>query len=354
VSSGLAPHSRGRRVLEAVVGLGLAAVLLVWGLPRFGHTTWGAVWRILQTVPVPTAVVLVCVMLVGLYSYTLTLTGSLPGLRHWQALIVNVAGSAVGNLLPGGGAVGLAATYTICRTWGFSRRAISTSAIVSGVWNVLARIALPIFAIVGLVVGTSADVPNGLIDTAVAATITGTLLLCTFVAVLASERAALAVGHGIDKVLGRLFRQRSMSVKALVVDLRARINDVVRHGWLKMTLGLGGYFGAYYLMFLICMNTTGVHLHYGQLFAAYAIGRLATAVGVTPGGLGVTESVTVAALVAWGAGHPESVAGAVLFSVFTHVLEVPLGALGWLAWSLSPKVEVAEGNALGQPSETVG
>ena len=54
------------------------------------------------------------------------------------------AGSSVGNLLPGGGAAGLAATYTICRSWGFSRRDISTSAIVTGVWNVLARVALPV------------------------------------------------------------------------------------------------------------------------------------------------------------------------------------------------------------------
>ena len=37
-----------------------------------------------------------------------------------QALIVNVCGSSVGNLLPGGGAAGVAATYAICRSWGFS------------------------------------------------------------------------------------------------------------------------------------------------------------------------------------------------------------------------------------------
>ena len=61
-----------------------------------------------------------------------------------QALIVNVCGSSVGNLLPGGGAAGVAATYALCRSWGFSRRDISTSVIVSGVWNILARVALPV------------------------------------------------------------------------------------------------------------------------------------------------------------------------------------------------------------------
>ena len=36
-------------------------------------------------------------------------------------------------------------------------------------------------------------------------------------------------------------------------------------------------------------------------------------------------------------------AGVFLFSIFTHLMEVPLGAVGWLAWSLSPRVKGATG-----------
>lgn len=334
--------SRLRRVVQAVAGLGIAVALLVWGVPYFGNTTWPEIWSILRTVPFSRALLLLAGVVVGLYCYTFTLTGSMRGLRHWQALIVNVAGSSVGNLLPGGGAAGLAATYTICRSWGFSRRAISTSAIVTGVWNVLSRMALPVIAIVGLLAGRDSDVPGALADAAVGAAITGVLVLTAFVAIIASERAAVAIGQAIDKVVGRLWKRRSMSVRSLVVDLRARINDVVRTGWLSMTLGLVGFFGVYYLLFLLCMKSTGVELPYGQLFAAYAIGRLLTAVGITPGGMGVTESATTAALVAWGAASTEAAAGVLLFSLFTHFMEVPLGALGWLAWSLSPKKEPVE------------
>ena len=335
-------RSRPRTVLQAVLGLGLAAGLLVWGLPYFGKTSWSDVWAVLTKVPFTTAVVLLGGVIVGLYCYTFTLTGSMRGLRHWQALIVNVAGSSVGNLLPGGGAAGLAATYTICRSWGFSRRDISTSAIVTGVWNVLARIALPLIAILGLLAGRDSDVPHALGEAAAAGAVSGSVILALFIAILASERAAIAIGQGVDKALGRLWKRRSMSVRSLVIDLRARINGVVRTGWLSMTFGLVGFFGVYYLLFLLCMHTVGVELFHGQLFAAYAIGRLATAVGVTPGGLGVTESVTSAALVAWGATPAEAVAGAVLFSAYTHFMEIPLGALGWAAWSVSPKKAPAE------------
>ncbi len=335
-------RSKVRTLLQGAFGLGLAAFLLAWGVPHFGKTSWSKIWEVLTRVPADTALLLLGGVVVGLYCYTFTLTGSMRGLRHWQALIVNVAGSSVGNLLPGGGAAGLAATYTICRSWGFSRRDISTSAIVTGVWNVLARIALPVLAILGLLSGRDQDVPGALEDAALAGALSGSVILVVFVSILASERAAISIGQGLDKVIGRLWKRRTMSVKALVVDLRHRINDVVRTGWVRMTLGLVGFFSVYYGLFLLCAHATGVDLPYGQLFAAYAIGRLLTAVGVTPGGLGVTEAATTVALVGWGAGSAEAAAAVVLFSVYTHFMEIPLGALGWLAWSVSPKKEPVE------------
>ena len=112
---------------QLVVGLGLSVILLVWGLPHFAKTTWSEVWAVLVDVPPLRAAEFLGLVLIGLWWYTFTLTGSMPGLSHARAFIVNIAGSSVSNVLPGGGAVGLAATFAICRSWGFSNRAISTS-----------------------------------------------------------------------------------------------------------------------------------------------------------------------------------------------------------------------------------
>ena len=343
--------TRAKQVLRAVVGLALAIALLGWGFPRFAKTTWSDVIANVQTVSWWEASGFLGLVLVGLGCYTLTFTGSLPGLSSWRAFIVNICGSSVSNLLPGGGAVGLAATYTILRSWGFKNRDVSTSAIVTGVWNTLARIALPIVAIAMLWVGND-GLPTSLTSAALAATVSGLLLFGGFVAVLSSERAAQAIGRGLDRVLSPLFRrrERTMSVHALVHDMRHRINDVVRTGWLQMTLGMVGFFGFYYLLFVLIMHSLDVRLPLGILFAAFAIGRLVTAVGITPGGVGLTESATVLALVGWGADSAAAGAGVFLFSIFTHLMEVPLGALGWLVWSLSPRVEGASGDD-GEPDE---
>lgn len=337
--------TRTKQVVRAVVGLALAVALLGWGFPRFAKTTWSEVFDQVQAVSWWQAGGFLGLVLVGLGCYTLTFTGSLPGLSSWRAFIVNICGSSVSNLLPGGGAVGLAATYTILRSWGFKNRDVSTSAIVTGVWNTLARIALPIVAIVMLWVGND-GLPRSLTSAAVAATVSGLALFGAFVAILASEKAAQSIGRGLDRVLAPLFRRRkrTMSIDALVHDMRHRINDVVRTGWLKMTLGMVGFFGFYYLLFVLIMNSVGVFMPLGILFAAFAIGRLITAVGITPGGVGLTESATVVALVGWGADTAGAAAGVFLFSIFTHLMEVPLGALGWLAWSLSPRVKGASGD----------
>lgn len=334
---------RTKQVIRAVIGLALAVVLLGWGFPRIADTSWSEVWANVTEVPTWKAVIFAGLVLVGLWCYTFTFTGSLPGLSHWRAFVVNICGSSVSNLLPGGGAVGLAATYTILRSWGFKNRDVSTSAIVTGVWNTLARIALPIIAIIMLWWGND-GLPGALTKLAWGGTVSGLAIFGAFVAILASERAAQAIGRGLDRLLAPLFRrkQRTMSITDLVHDLRARMGDVVRTGWLQMTLGMVGFFGFYYLLFVLVMHSVGIHLPLGILFAAFAIGRLLTAVGITPGGVGVTESVTLAAMIAWGANGDAAGAGLIIFSIFTHLMEVPLGALGWLVWSMSSKAAPEE------------
>ena len=124
--------------------------------------------------------------------------------------------------------------------------------------------------------------------------------------------------------------------------MRRDIIDIVRYGWLEMTYGLVGFFGIYYILFWFCLNSMGVQLPFAYMFGAYTVGRLLTAVGITPGGLGVTEAGTAAVLVGWGADPAQATAGVVLFSLFTHFFEVPLGVIGWLIWLVSPKTPAAD------------
>ena len=336
------PHWRpsARQVIQALLGFAFAVALLVWGLPFFVGTTWAEVFDELRQIGPRTALELLAVMICGLWLYTFMLTGSLPGLSHSKALILNVSSSSVGNLLPGGGAAGVAATYGMCRSWGFSRRDISTSVIVSGVWNVLGRVALPVIGI-GVLLTDASRLPKAVVRGGAIGAVVGVALLATFIAVIVSARAATFIGRGLDKVLNPLWRRssasQSLSIDELVHDLRGRLNAVVRSGWPSMTFGLSGFFGVYYLLFWFCLDAAHVHVTFAHMFAAYAVGRLLSTVGFTPGGVGVTEPLTAAVLIAFGANPASATAGVVLFSIYVHLLEIPLGAIGWVVWGVSRK-----------------
>ncbi len=335
-----------RRIIQGVLGMLLAIVLVVWWLPRIAQTTWGAVFETLSHVGPGPFMLLYGLMCLGLWCYTLTLAGSLPGLRHVQALIVNLCGSSAGNFLPGGGAAGVAVTYAAFRSWGFSRRDISTSVIVTGVWNILARMILPVTGLIALLVA-GGDLPQAVVRGGLIGAAAGLALLTLFIAALASETLARSLGLTLGRVLRPLLRRfnpaREVAFDKLVTDQRAQIYRVVRHGWLRLTFGLVGYFAVFYLLFWQSLHVVGLRMTFSHMFAAYAVGRLLSAIGITPGGVGVTEGGAVAVLVAFGADPAQALAGTVLFSLYTHVMEVPLGLLAYLGWAISKKTAPTDG-----------
>jgi uncharacterized protein (TIRG00374 family) len=332
------------RTIQFVVGIGLAVFLLWWGLPRIAHTTWTEVWALLSQLQWGTVLGLTVLMISGLWLVTFLYTGSLRGLTHYQAMIVNAAGSSIGNLLPGGGAAGVVVTYKQLRSWGFLRRDISTMVIVTGVWNVLARVVLPVVGIVAIIFGIGQLNPV-VAQAAVLGALIGIGVVIAFWGVLASEEFAHRLGRWTMRVTRRLRRKRRSDVdlEQVITNLRRDIIDIVRYGWLEMTYGLVGFFGVYYILFWFCLNSMGVQMPFAYMFGAYTVGRLLTAVGITPGGLGVTEAGTAAVLVGWGADPAQATAGVVLFSLYTHFFEVPLGVLAWVLWLISPKKEPEDG-----------
>jgi len=329
-----------KQVIQGVLGIILAIVLVIWWLPRIAGTTWSAVFQTLGHVGFSSVLMLFALMCLGLWCYTFTLTGSLPGLRHLQALIVNLCGSAAGNFVPGGGAAGVAVSYAAFRSWGFSRRAISTSIIVTGVWNILARLILPVGALIALLVA-GGNLPLSVMRGGLIGAAAGLALLALFIAALASERITRSLGRALNRVLRPLHRRirslHEVAVDEFITDQRVRMVSVVRHGWAKMTFGLLGYFTIFYVLFWQSMNVVGLQMAFSHLFAAYAVGRLLTAIGITTGGVGVTEVGAVAVLVAFGADPAQALAGTVLFSLYTHVMEVPLSVLAFLGWFVSKK-----------------
>jgi hypothetical protein len=88
---------------------------------------------------------------------------------------------------------------------------------------------------------------------------------------------------------------------ATLRELRLSTIDVIRRGWLRLTLGMIGYLGMQFLLFWSCLEATSTNVSVSAMIAAFGLSRVLATTSVTPGGIGVTESGTAALLVALGA-----------------------------------------------------
>jgi uncharacterized protein (TIRG00374 family) len=323
------------RIVRDAVSLALAVALIVWGLPRIAGVGWTEILKPFRELHPGALALLALLQLSALLLFTFTITGALPGITHRRALTVNLAGSLVANMLPFGGALAIGATYAICRSWGFSRSAIGISVVLGGVFATAGKVLLPTVGLVALILQGGTVSPT-LRNAALFGVLTLLGVLALFITVMVSSRVAHAVGGFLQRVaegLLRLVRRpRTLGWEQGIARLRDQTRDVLRTGWLQMTLGTLGYFVMYFVLFWLCLHICGLVTGVGTLLAAFALGRLLTSVAVTPGGLGVVEAGSVALLVAMGADPAQAASGILLFTIFTHVLEIPFGVIAWLAW----------------------
>ncbi len=264
------------------------------------------------------------------------MTHALPGLRAVQAGVLNLSGSAVSNVVPFGGAVGVGATYGQCMSWGFTPPQVTLSILVSGVWNVFSKLAFPIFALFFV------SLRGKNIHQLDAAALVGLAILLAAILVfwltMRSEAVAASVGAAGDRVRNGLRRTARRppvhGLRAAVLELRSKIVGLVRRHWLGLTVWMLAYKVASCALQLLCVRALHIdELGWVEVLAAYAFGELLTTIPFTPSGVGFVEAGSTGIMIAFGAPTEAALAAVFLFRGFTYLFEIPAGALAWLVWA---------------------
>jgi uncharacterized membrane protein YbhN (UPF0104 family) len=325
------------RVAQVLASFVIVGVLFAKVLPRVTGTDGHEIWHHLSRLSAMQLGALLVVWAAGLWAYTWVLTGSLPGLTHGQALTLNLAGSAVSNLVSFGGAVGIGVTFAMAGSWGFRPVAITLSTLVSGVWNVLTKLALPLVALIGLLVTGEIANHRLVVASIIASTLLGVAVI-SMVGALSSETAARFISAVVEWLGTRMLRlvrsEREIHWDVAVLEFRHHTVGLLRRSALKMSLGMVAYALLQAILAWQCFRAMGSTLTAPEVFAGYAFGRLLTSVVVTPSGVGIAEVGSAALLTSFGGDPASTTAGVLLFSVFTYLIEIPVGALGWLTWAL--------------------
>jgi len=338
----LSPTHRTYRSLARAVGSAvLAAIMLGLVLPRAAGVGWQAALDAMSGLTLVQLTGLGLIWMAGIWAHSFVLRAGLPGLSSRNAVVLNLSGSAVSNLVPCGGALGIGLNYAMCSSWGVTSTEFTLYTLVTNLWNVLTKLSLPTVALLAMMAVGNVTAPM------VVATSLGALALLVGLAggacaAVANDRAALRVGAVADRVAGvtcRLVRRgRPRGIQGFLCDVRHDGRTVMRRGWRKLTLGMLCYSALQALLLWAALSMLGSTLGPAQILAGYAAERVLSIAVLTPGGAGLVEVGMTAVLVGLGGDPVITVAGVLVYRAFVFGLEIPAGAAALAWWSRSSRL----------------
>ena len=329
-----------KRAIQTGISAVVVIVIFVVVLPQVADLS--EVWSTLAAMTWLEVGTLGLIAAWNLVTYWILLMTTLPGLKLGQAMVVTETSTAVANVLPGGQAFGMALSYSMYASWGFRRAAIATSLVVSGVGDLFAKLAMPVFAIALLAFygGSDAALKTG-------AFIALTVLVVSFVVFrvsLSSEQHAHQVGEALARAFSFILRAvRRPPVTGWGNSLANFRTETLRllHGrwWTVIASSLLSHLSLF-LVLLMALRHVGVseeEVAGPEALGAFAFVRLLSALPVTPGGLGVIELGLTAALAVAGGPRDQVLAAVLAFRALTYLIQIPFGALTYLYWQHSSR-----------------
>src|SRR6266542_5439952 len=341
-SSGMPATAPGRRrvrwgrVLAPLVSLVIVGGVFFYFLPQFASIS--DVWASIRSMTWLETTTLVLVALWNLATYWFVMVSTMPGLTIPQAAVVTESSTAVANTVPAGGAVGIAMSYGMYASWGFSRSRSSVSLLVAGVWNNFVKLAMPVLAL-ALLAFSGGGASGGRII-AGSLGIAGLVAAITVFALLLrsrnmARRIGLMAGRVGSALIKPLRRPAVQGWELATMKFRDRTLLLLRARWLLITVTTLISHLSLFLVLLLALRHVGVseqEVSWVEALAVFAFARLLSAVPLTPGGLGVVEVALITGLSAAGGARAQVAAGVLIFRALTYVLPIPVGLATYVFW----------------------
>lgn len=278
-----------------------------------------------------------------LVAYPIVLMQVIRTLRFKEGVVNHMTGTAITNSVPSGGAFALPLNYGMYMSWGFTPGVVSAGLLGAGVWDWLARIALPVLAVIW--VGVVGDALGWMWAVSVGGTAVVTVMAVTLVRVLGSDiraaRLALFADTWGARLLG-LIKRDSPDIRAMVLRFRQDLRRIIDHRMLRLSLATIGNHFAMATLFTASIYSVGVssdQITVPWVVLAFTLGRFLVMIPVSPGGLGLVDLGWIGILtLGWQATGGEPVdqdriaAGILLFRALSFLPPIPVGMASWLFW----------------------
>jgi putative heme transporter len=327
-------RSRTRLLVQAVLSLVLVVAIFYYLRRKIDPAQ---TWAVIAAMTGLELTILGLLAVWNLCTYAFVWMTVTPGLGFRRAMAMTQATTAVANTVPGGSAIGVGMTYSMLGSWGYSRSRATTAVLVSGVWNSFIKLGLPVLAL------ALVALQGGATGRRVIAAVTGIAGLVAAIVIFAlmlrsdeqARRFGLLAGRAASRLRGLVGRPPVSGWELATVKFRARTIGLVEHRWRSITVWSLVSHLSLYAVLLVALRDVGVsdaEVSWAQVLAVFAFARLATAIPLTPGGVGFVEGVLVTGLVGAG-GDPDQVAAAVVvYRALTWALPILVGIGCYLWW----------------------
>jgi len=331
-----AKSGKKKQIIAGIVTV--VTLILVFGIvfPQFAN--YEDAWAAVQKMSAVAIVLLAAMTVVNIAAYVWPYQASLPGIEYGPAFVVRQTSFMISNVIPAGGAFGLAIQYSMLGSYGYGPAETTAAIGITSTWNTFVTLSLPVFAAVGLIVigqgQSGAYILAGIGFVAILA------IIGVFALIFRSESSARSIGGFGDRVAGWAYgifkKTPTFSVADAVVNFRDSTVDVISSRWGQITAA--NYFQQL-MQFLILwaaiyaiQGGSAGPVTFLEAFAAYAFGRLASFVPVTPGGLGTVDAAMAAILGIFGAASSDALAAVMVWRALTYFPQVFIGAGTLLVW----------------------
>ena len=343
-----------RNLVFGAIGIAVVVVTFAVVLPKIAD--YGDVWEVVKTLDAQWLALLCAAVVLNIVTFAPPWMLALPGLAFRQALPFTQASTAFTYIAPGGGLVGMAGSYGLLRAWGFESGEVARAVAITGIWNQLSNLLLPVVAVTLLSIEGGQDAL--LTTAAVVGAVVFTVAVGALALILWTDGLAESVGALAERFVNRLLRTvRRGPVSgwpAGLVGFRQDTVGLIRRRWLWLTLAAIAGNLAVFLVLLVSLRAVGVsssEITWIEAFAGWSLGRALQLIPLTPGGVGPVELGLTGLLVGLGGPNAEVVAAVLVYRAFTVLPTLLLGlaTIGAWRWLRPDRGEEGVDEAAGNP-----
>lgn len=321
-----------------VLGLLIPAVLLYWifAVKIPSEVSYQEIWATITALSFSENIILLFGGLITIVTYGWTSATVLPGLPLKEGTQSAVSGQLTSVVLPA--PVDLAIRFGMYKSYGFSVDKSTVAVTVAGIARYFTVFALPVIGL-GLLLITGQGTDNYLFwFIVVGALILFALWLMKLI--LSSKKTAKKVGHILQKLVDWMFkvvrRKNKFDIEGISVDFGQRTGSVAIDYFKSIALSNLVWGVSCYLVLLLAIRFVGIDssiFSAAYVFLITGMMLLFNAFPITPGGIGVTETLLVSIIPFPNTEVQTAFMSALfLYRIYTWLLPMPIGAVAYASW----------------------